>query len=371
MKKTVLFLVTLALLVGLTLPSFAFDFDEPISTSAGRGKVISVEEGQREEVDFVEGYIVTVEITSGAYKGKVIEIKNMLTGNLAYDLPVKAGDKIILTIEEYMDGTEFIISDYARDTYVYGIIAIFFLLILLVGKMTGLKTLVTLCLTAFFIVKVLLPGILKGYDPILLTIGISILITVITILLIGGINIKSFSAILGVLGGVLAAGFITFYIGTKVRLTGLSATEANMLMYIPQNIEFDFTRLLFSGIMLGALGAVMDVAMSVASSMEEVRKINPSISRKELMISGMNVGKDIMGTMSNTLILAYAGSAIPLLLLFMAYEINMVEIVNLDVIATEIVRAIAGSIGLILTIPITTLASGILLEKIKEKKIEA
>ncbi len=145
-------------------------------------------------------------------------------------------------------------------------------------------------------------------------------------------------------------------------MTGMSTEEASMLLYIPQGIQFDFKALLFSGILLGALGAVMDVAMSIASSIEEVYKANKELSRGELFSAGMEVGKDVMGTMSNTLILAYTGSSIPLLLLFMAYDTPLVRMLNLDIIATEIVRSLAGSIGLILTIPLTAVVTVLLLK---------
>lgn len=146
-------------------------------------------------------------------------------------------------------------------------------------------------------------------------------------------------------------------------MTGMSSEEATMLLYIPQGIAFDFKALLFSGILLGgALGAVMDVAMSIASSIEEVYKANKELSRGQLFSAGMEVGKDVMGTMSNTLILAYTGSSIPLLLLFMAYDTPTVRMLNLDIIATEIVRSLAGSIGLILTIPLTAVVTVLLLK---------
>jgi uncharacterized membrane protein len=140
-----------------------------------------------------------------------------------------------------------------------------------------------------------------------------------------------------------------------------------MLTYIPQAVTFDFKGLLFSGIILGSLGAVMDIGMSIASSIEEIHRVNPSLTRKELFSSGMNVGQDVMGTMTNTLILAYTGSSIPLLLLFMAYETSFVKILNLDIIATEVIRSLTGSIGLVVAIPITALASSFFIKKGKKE----
>ena len=167
--------------------------------------------------------------------------------------------------------------------------------------------------------------------------------------------------------GVLVAGLISYLVGSQINLTGMSADEATILLYIPQEITFDFRNLLFAGIILGALGAIMGVGMSITSSIDEIYKANNQLSVKELFDSGMNVGKDIMGTMINTLILAYAGTSIPLLLVFMAYETSMTKIINMDIIATEIVRALSGSIGLILTIPITALIASILIRGAKEK----
>ncbi len=310
---------------------------------------------------------VLVEILSGKYKGEIIEIENALSDNEAYNIIVEKGDKIVVMIDEKgIDGEmQVFISDYSRGDYLLYLTLAFVGLILFIGRAKGLRAIISLTLTIVSIVYIMLPQVLKGADPIPISIAISIGVTIATIFLVGGINSKSIAAILGTSFGVLMAGLISYFIGSKINLTGLSAEEATMLMYIPQGISFDFQNLLFSGIILGALGAVMDVGMSVASSIDEIYKANKDLEIKELFNSGMNVGKDIMGTMTNTLILAYAGTSIPLLLLFMAYETSMVKIMNMDIIATEIVRSLSGSIGLILTIPITALITSYLLKRKK------
>jgi uncharacterized membrane protein len=201
----------------------------------------------------------------------------------------------------------------------------------------------------------MLPLILRGVNPILVSVITAVLVTVVTIFLVAGINHKSISAIAGTSIGVIVAGVISYVVGNQASLSGLSAEEATMLMYIPQGIQFNFRHLLFAGIIMGALGAAMDVGISIASAIDEIHKANPRLSSRRLFRSGMNVGKDVMGTMVNTLILAYTGTSIPMLLLFMAYETELSKVFNLDVIATEIVRSLSGSIGLILTIPITAI----------------
>lgn len=333
-----------------------------------KAKILEVEdlEPDPDNPIFTESMLVTLEILNGEYKGQVFKIEHNLTGSFGYDIEVEPGDKVLVTVGNMEDGSlEVAISEYLRSTYIYLIAAIFVVLILVIGRMKGLKTVMTLMLTIIFVLKGLLPGLLAGYNPILLTVAIAFAITLITILTVGGMNRKSYAAIIGVLGGVCAAGLIAYIIGSKVKLTGLSGEEAIMLMYIPQGIQFDFRGLLFSGIIIGASGAVMDVGMSISSAMEEIRNADPTMSTKALIKSGMNVGKDIMGIMANTLILAYTGSSIPLLLLFTAYGEDFTKIINLDIIATEIIRSFAGSIGLILCIPITAVVTGLLIEKEK------
>ncbi|SDL28476.1 YibE/F family protein [Natronincola ferrireducens] len=342
---------------------------EPVIERAIILEVETLDDAALENDFFIESMLVTLEVLSGEYKGEQFQVVHSLTGSFGYDIIVEPGDKVLITVEDFGDGlVEVYISEYLRDTYIYIIAILFIVLLVLLGGIKGLKTILTLTLTLVLILKVLLPGLLAGYSPILLTIGISIAITVITILTVGGVNTKSYAAIIGVLGGVFVSGIIAYIVGTKVSLTGMSSQEAMMLMYIPQGVNFDFRGLLFAGIIMGALGAVMDVGMSIASAMEEIKKANPNIETKPLIMAGMNVGKDIMGTMSNTLILAYTGSTIPLLLLFTAYQDSLTKIINLDIIATEIIRAFAGSIGLILCIPLTAIVAGVLTEKFHKDK---
>ncbi|NLY86751.1 MAG: YibE/F family protein [Tissierellia bacterium] len=365
MRVKVFFLI-LAILFNTSL-IFA---EEYVESTVEKGIVLEAEEPHGEE-GLYEGIKVQrlkVKISSGKYKNQVLDIENHLSDNPAYDILPKKGDKVVVMIEEIDGDLEAYVTDFQRSNYILYLAIFFVLIILLIGKIKGLKAIVSLVLTILAILYILLPQILKGVDPMLVSILIAVGVTVITILLVSGFNYKSLTAILGTSIGVIIAGLIAYYMGHKAHLTGLSSEEATMLIYIPQNIEFNFKNLLFSGIILGALGAVMDVGMSIASSIEEIHLANPNLSTKELFKSGMNVGKDIMGTMTNTLILAYTGSSIPLLLLFMAYNISLVEIMNLDIIATEAVRSLAGSIGLALTIPVTAAIGSILIKKQNKEK---
>lgn len=351
----------------LILLAFSFQVygEEEFPAFYEKALIIEVMENENLSNDNIETIqYVELKILSGKYKGETFNIENVQSGHPVYDIPVVKGDKVVVMVEEYEDGNlEVNIADYLREQYIFILIIGFVLALILIGKSKGVKTIITLIFTMLMIFKVLLPLMLRGYSPVIITVIISVAITVLTIILISGFTKKSLAAIVGTVTGVLIAGILAFVIGTRVKLTGLTSEEAVMLLYIPQNIKFNFKDLLFSGILLGALGAVMDVCMSIASSIEEINRVNSDLTMKELFFSGMNVGRDIMGTMSNTLILAYTGSAVPLMLLFMSYETSFFRIVNLDIVATEIVRSISGSIGLILSIPITAIVSAMLIKR--------
>lgn len=365
--------VFLVLLMFLINSSVAFSQDEyndiEVDFFYARGKVIEII-SDVQDIDYnnydnltIDTQIIKIKISNGKYKGQEFIIENHISGNPVFDIIVKKGDKVLLDIEEDAEGIPSIyITDFIRDTYLGLLLLIFAGLLIVIGKIKGIKSIVSLTITATVILKFMLPMILKGYSPIWVAILSATIITSITFVIIAGINFKSFSAIIGTIGGVVFAGFIAYLIGSLVKLTGLHSEEANMLMFIPQQISFNFQGLLFSGIIIGTLGAVMDVAMSIASAMYEMKALNPEISSNKLIFSGLNIGKDIMGTMSNTLILAYTGSSVPLMLLFMAYETPLIKIINLDMIATEIVRALSGSIGLIIAIPITAATTGLILK---------
>lgn len=334
-----------------------------------QAKVVEVKEEPLEDASLLEqGFpevfqVVKLKILDGKFKGQDYTIDHINMGNAAFDIWVEQGDKVMLFAELTEDSTDIVnlyISDFVRWPYLRNLTILFIVLLIIIGKLQGLKSLIGLGVTALSVVYFLLPMMLKGYSPIILAILVCIFSSIVTIIIVGGFSIKSLTAILGTLSGVLIAGVLSFIFGNTVKLTGLSAQDAQMLMYIPQGIEFDFRGLLFAGIIIGALGAVMDVSMSISSAMDEIRSNNTSINTKDLVKSGFVVGRDIMGTMSNTLILAYTGSAIPLLLLFMAYETSIISVINMDLIATEIVRALTGSIGLLASIPITAIMYGLL-----------
>ncbi|MFP4697090.1 MAG: YibE/F family protein [Eubacteriales bacterium] len=328
------------------------------------GKVVSI----IEEKTNIDGYenrtqVLKVKVLEGDYKDQLVEVNHNISEMFVYNVELNEGDEVILFVDE--GGWH--IFDMRRDTKIFWIVGIFIIVLLVIGGWKGFKSLVSLIITLVGIIGVFLPSVIKGYDPLIMSIGISICVTLITILLISGFNIKSLSAIIGTSIGVVCAGVLALIFGNLSYLTGLYTEEAQNLTFIPQATQFNFKNLLFAGILLGTLGAVMDVCISIASSIKELYEANPLLTVKKLFVSGMNIGRDIMGTMTNTLILAYVGSSLHLMILFLAYETPRKEIINNELVSTEIIRSVAGTIGLILSIPITAIVTAILIKKFSYK----
>ncbi len=320
-----------------------------------RARVLSVAETTVDEQEYfttVEQEIL-VELTSGPFAGKEITIINIFfEGDPVYDFILEEGQEVIVvTLGPEGNFEQAHVQDLARDRGVYYLLGVFALALLLVGRLKGLKTLVTLAVTIFLVFQFLLPLLLLGYSPIPLAVVMASLAITFTLFVIGGLNMKSLVATIGTISGVIIAGLMAFWAGSISSLTGFGTHEAQMLYFLDQSI--DFRGLLFAGIIIGSLGAITDIGMSVASAADEIRQANPDITDRELFKRSLNVGQDIMGTMANTLIMAYVGAATPMLLLVMGYEMDWLKIVNMDLIATEFVRGAAGSIGLIAAVPIT------------------
>lgn len=366
-KGRVVLVVVLVLMLTVTL-SATQAAEAELKEEVFRARVLAVEKLEVEQALVpglaVERQLLTVELTGGPFKGQILELEDAHTGHPAYDLHIGPGDRVVVWTE-VADGAivNAYLTDYGRDRHLLYLAGGFILALLVIGGRKGIKTVITLGLTVLAVVVVLLPLMLKGYSPIMLAVLISAAVVTVTFTLIGGWGAKTLAAIIGTVGGVIAAGLMAVLVGSGAQLTGFGSEGASALLYIPQGVEFDFRGILFAGMIIGALGAVMDVGMSVAAAVAEVKKANHNFGPARLFEAGMNVGRDIMGTMANTLILAYTGAAIPLLLLFMAYETPFVKIINLDLIATEVVRALAGSIGLILCVPLTALAAALLLSR--------
>lgn len=296
-------------------------------------------------------------ITSGNHKGEKYTVQNLIEMVNPYKLIFKKNQSMLLRMMEDKDGKIVNLQVYerVRDKYIYFSIAIFLIFLIMIGGKNGIKSILALVFTGLAIGFILIPLILKGYNPVIISTITCTITTVVSLLLIMGKNKKMISALLGTVTGLIISGIMVFIVGNLATLTGLGNESAQLLAYLPKNMKLDFKGILYAGIIIGALGAIMDVTVSISSAMWEIEEVHPKIKTKDLLKSGLNVGRDIMGSMSNTLILAYAGGSIHLILLFNAYNLKLIEVMNMDLIASEIIRAVAGSIGLVSAIPLTAL----------------
>lgn len=363
MKKIAAYLIVIVILMMGVFYSGTLEFqgqNDPEIIS--KGVVLSVEEieglNEQEDIFSAKQWMVQVKITEGIFEERVIETIHYEDDNPAYNFSVYPGDRVVLSldVDNYILKDAYI-SGIARDHFLFYLFLLFVIIILLIGSWQGVRTILSLVVTGWAVLKILLPAILAGKDPVITTIIVCIGVTIVTLMLITGFSRKSLAAICGTVAGIFLGGVLAKYVITITRINGLSTEESRMFFYTFTNGTLDATGLLFAGIVIGSLGAVMDVATSISSSVSEIYQLNPDLTFKELVKSGLAIGRDIIGTMANTLILAYTGSALPLMLLLMANDMSMIKVINLDMIATEIIRALAGSVGLFAAVPFTALIS--------------
>ncbi|HNT29835.1 MAG TPA: YibE/F family protein [bacterium] len=301
--------------------------------------------------------VLKIRFTAGESQGQELQFEHT-----AYNesMRVKAGDSVTLHVTTTADGEQvYQISGFVRRNAIYAFTLVFILAAVLVGGRKTMRALFGLVLSIVGIYAFLLPAVLDGRDPLAATLFYTVIVSLIVIPVTLGFSRKSAVALIGILGGCLCALFMAMLFGEFIHLTGIE-DEDSFLLLSELGEGFNYRGILFAGVLISALGAVNDVAISIASSMQEISAADTRISRKRLIHSGMNVGRDILGSMIDTLVLAYIGAALPTTLLFLARDLPIQQILNLDFIATEIMRAIAGSIGLVIAIPITVFTGSII-----------
>ena len=326
---------------------------EPIVTTLGysyeNAKVIEVVEDNLSPDGVRVGYqMLKVQLTSGEYKGEIVNATSA-EGNL-FGAVCKKGDSVVVHMSVSGDSKN--VSVYSKDRIVAvaAFVGIFLLLICVIGGKNGVKSVIGLVFTFVAIFMIYIPLIYRGFSPFWAAVIITIITTIVTMYLISGIAVKTLCAILGTVIGVLLAGLSAWLFGRVADIDGYNVSNIETLAYVGQITNIQIGGLLFSGILIASLGAVMDVAMSVSSAISEIHDKAPQLGCLELFKSGMNVGRDMMGTMSNALILAFVGSAVSELVINYAYNLPFRQIINSYNIGIEIMQGVSGSIGVILTV---------------------
>lgn len=294
---------------------------------------------------------ISVKINSNDFSEENYVIENPISR--LYNIKVKEGSKVIIGVLEKDGNLQMNLYSYDRSNMIYLLIAIFIISVVLIGGFKGIKSLVALFFTLICCVYLMVPLMLKGVNPIIAGILVSILSIIVTLILVSGFNKKTLTAILGTVSGVVISGLIAYAFGLLTNLSGLNMSEAESLAYIAEDTGLRVNGIMFTGILIASLGAVMDIAMSIASSIFEIHKINNKITFIELFKSAMNIGKDTIGTMTNTLILAFAGGSLSILILIFSANMPFNKMINLDLLGIEIIQGLSGSIGIVLAVPIT------------------
>lgn len=294
---------------------------------------------------------VVLKILSGSLKGQ--EVEAISPSGTLFGAVCKPGMKVIVIVSVTEENAVVTVYSQDRSAAIYGFALFFALIVCLIGGWRGVKAVLSLIFTGVSIFGLLFPLVYKGYSPILVTIAICVVATIFTMLMISGWTKKTLAATVGTTVGVTAAGLAALVFGSFAGISGYNVSDIETLNFVAQSTPIQIGGLLFSGIVISSLGAVMDVGMSMASSIQEIYEANPSVSKKKLFLSGIQVGRDMMGTMTNTLILAYVGGSITTLITNYAYDLSYNQLLNSYNMGIEIMQGLSGSLGVVLTVPIT------------------
>lgn len=303
-----------------------------------------------------------IRLLTGAHKDEVLPLTNYLSA--LFNVDVQEGDRVVVRLITREDGSYYAsLFNYDRGLVIGLTMLAFCGLLIFLGGWKGVRALLGLLFTLACLWFLLIPGLIRGWPGIPLTIAIAAVTAAASLILLDGLTRKSLCAVLGCVGGVAAAGLCAALVGTITPLNGFNMSEAENLLLYGAEKGLTVSGLLVCGVLIAALGAVMDVAMSIASAVWELREHNAELSARELFRSGMNIGRDAMGTMANTLILAFAGSSMNLLILVQVYDIPFLQLINTDFICIEVLQSVAGSIGILLTVPLVAAISAKLMAR--------
>jgi len=343
-------LVLLALLVCI--------FRQPPRSDYATAEVLSVGTKGPSPEPSMDGLLsdVNLRVLDGPLAGRTFVAPVMNDPQSGYSMDVRPGDVVVVVTERKHDDWQVGIDEFHRIPALFWLFLTVVGAILLVGRWQGLQSLLALAVTLVLVFGVLTRLLVAGHPPVALGIAFAALVTALTLLLVGGFTTKALVATVGTVGGVAAAGFLGWVAMTAMHLSGFTGHESVYLQYLEQGL--DFRGLLLCAIIIGALGAVMDVCMSLATSLEELAANDAGADTHSLFRSGMKMGSDLLGTMTNTLVLAYTGSSLTLVLLLTAQRADFPagRLLNMEFISVEIVRSLAGLFGMAAAIPISAAA---------------
>ena len=366
-KSTLLTILIGLILIGILI-AIPTGYEDALiykGTERTVGKVVEVDNSAIITSGLIQSGEQTckIEIENGLFKGKILEGVNFLSGSLEKDKIYKKGDRALLTISYKGEEIKSVVmSDHYRLDKEIILLAIFAILLIVFAGKNGFQAILSFVITILTIWKVLVPCYLKGYSPVWIGIIITFALTVVIIFFVYGFDKRTLTASLGSLLGVITTCILGIKFTDLFKIHGAVMSNAESLLYSGyQNL--DLTAIFMSGIFIGASGAMMDLSVDITSAVWEVVQKKPDITTKEAIMSGMRVGRAAMGTMTTTLLLAYSGGYIALLMVFMAQGTPVNHILNYKYVASEILDTVAGSFGLVTVAPFTAVAAGFILTK--------
>lgn len=370
-RNTIPIIITLIAIILLILLPNKFPQKIYENTERVSARVISTDENfiVNNGLIKVGDQLCEIEILQGKFKGRTITGTNRLSGSLEQDKLFKAADKVLVTVDYTGDTIRVVtLVDHYRLNYELLLVGIFVVVLVSFAGIVGIKSILSFIFTVLAMWKVLIPLFLLGYNPIIVGMVTTLILICVIIGLVYGLDKRSLAAILGSISGALVTCFMALFFVSKFKIHGAVMSFSESLLYSGYE-SLNLTKIFIASIFIASSGAVMDVAVDITSAVSEVVEKKPEITKLEAVKSGINVGRSIMGTMMTTLLLAYSGGYIGLLMVFMAQGTPIINILNLKYVSSEILHTLIGSFGLITVAPFTAIASGLLLANREKKTI--
>lgn len=371
---TVIVVSALLLIIGNRIATTNLDlFSEEFAQDVLKAKVLEIESRDvnsysLDETVSIESIDITfrAKVLNGYLKDEVISATQSIDGFIAKNAAeVEVGDKVLLVLAD-PDEFSWYFMEYVRSDKLIILAICFVLALFFYGRFKGVNTILSLAYTCGAVFFVFIPAILSGKNIYLWTILVCIYSVLTTYILVIGFTKKSVAAAIGCLSGILLTGLLTVVMDKVLELSGILDEDSVYLTYLPTENPIDLRAIIFAAILIGAMGAIMDVSMSIASSLWEIKEESASPTRGSLFKSGMNIGRDVLGTMANTLILAYIGSSLSVVLLLSVYSSSVLYLFNREMIVVEILQSLVGSFGLLFAMPLTSLVSAFLYTEKKD-----
>lgn len=369
-KDAVFSAVIIVLCLILWFMPNGFEDRLPADSLKVEGRIASVDNSLMTNHGLVRvgGQILTVELLEGPFKGEIVTAHNNFLGKLELDKEFIPGDRALMDVS--VEAGKIVwanAADHYRLRAEWVLLGMFVLFLVLYGGFTGCQAVLSFAFTGLCIWKVIVPSLLKGHDPIAVAFAVTTVLTAVIIFLVAGINKKGLVAFLGAVIGLAVTCVLALSFAEPLKVNGAVRPFSETLLFAGFG-SLNLTRIFLAGIFLSASGAAMDLAIDISAAMREVVAHNPAVSRLGLLKSGLMVGRAVIGSMTTTLILAYSGGYLTMLMLFMGQGVPTPNILNITYVSSEILHTLAGSFGLVLVAPLTAAIGSLVYVGKAEKK---